>query len=623
MSRVKLQLGEKRYRELYGADDKLKVFDHLIIKPGEHPLAPFVGKGKTKVAPPSGTKPVPRRTMLFDEKSQMMRAFAEIQTLVGKAWDTRGLGSNNWVLAPSRSKSGHALLANDPHLAILTPSFWHEVHLTAPGLDVMGVAVPGTTAVVSGHNRHLAWGITNGYSNAADIVAVQPKKGVFQLGSKTIKVEKFSPTVWVRIGFLHVPIFWKSFYRTSHGPFLPIQWIQKKKLLLKFSGYHLKESPLYAISRLMRAKSAREADESLKLMKLPNWNLVFADTRGNIGYRQVGLVPRRKSGTYGLLDPTKPKQLWDGFLKDHETAALLNPKRGFIATANNRTFPIHFPFFLGHAFVEGYRAKRIEALIRKTPKHTIASMQKIQLDVKVPGAEILLDTMLAILAKQTLTAESKQAVKLLSRWDKLATREQVAPTLFRLWFLFLEEALFENDSKGRSGLPFQTKVKPGYPAVKRVLKGTLKVKTKNPIGVVVRLSLEKTIEKLKKDLGGSMTDWKWRNYHRMYFFHQLGPHLTTRPKDRGVVGDEHTVNLSQNRGGGPFRVKVGPSYRLVVELSPKRIRSFGVLAGKQVDVQPRVLGEQQQMWIEGKYRPRPFYPDDLAKYKKSEKTLTW
>ena len=46
---------------------------------------------------------------------------------------SRGRGSNNWVVAGSRTASGRPLLANDPHLLAQQPAAWFELHLRAPG----------------------------------------------------------------------------------------------------------------------------------------------------------------------------------------------------------------------------------------------------------------------------------------------------------------------------------------------------------------------------------------------------------------------------------------------------------------------------------------------------------
>ncbi|MBD0825574.1 penicillin acylase family protein, partial [Aestuariibaculum marinum] len=70
-------------------------------------------------------------------------------------------GSNNWVVAGNKTKSGKPLLANDPHLSLGTPSIWYQAHLKAPDYEVSGVIFAGIPGIIVGHNKTIAWGVTN------------------------------------------------------------------------------------------------------------------------------------------------------------------------------------------------------------------------------------------------------------------------------------------------------------------------------------------------------------------------------------------------------------------------------------------------------------------------------
>ena len=70
-------------------------------------------------------------------------------------------GSNNWVLAGSRTRSGRPLLANDPHRAAASlPGLRYLSHLSAPGFDVIGGGEPALPGVSIGHNGRIAFGLT-------------------------------------------------------------------------------------------------------------------------------------------------------------------------------------------------------------------------------------------------------------------------------------------------------------------------------------------------------------------------------------------------------------------------------------------------------------------------------
>jgi len=89
-------------------------------------------------------------------------------------WDDF-IGSNNWALAGARTKSGFPILANDPHLALNLPSIWYALQLSAPGVNVFGIALPGAPGVIIGFNENLAWGMTNAGSDVLDWFKIQFK----------------------------------------------------------------------------------------------------------------------------------------------------------------------------------------------------------------------------------------------------------------------------------------------------------------------------------------------------------------------------------------------------------------------------------------------------------------
>src|SRR5205823_3125284 len=82
-----------------------------------------------------------------------------------------GLGSNSWVVDGTKSATGKPLLANDPHLSVQNPSIWYQVHLsTSDGkYDVAGFGFAGVPGIVVGHNRDIAWGLTNTSTDVQDL----------------------------------------------------------------------------------------------------------------------------------------------------------------------------------------------------------------------------------------------------------------------------------------------------------------------------------------------------------------------------------------------------------------------------------------------------------------------
>ena len=127
-------------------------------------------------------------------------------------------GSNAWALSGRHTASGKPLLSNDMHLEYSLPGIWFMTHLEAPGLDVSGVALPGTPGIVVGHNQRIAWGITNLQFDVQDlyIEKLDPRTGrylyrgqweVAREEREIIRVKGQNPTelsVWVT---RHGPLF--------------------------------------------------------------------------------------------------------------------------------------------------------------------------------------------------------------------------------------------------------------------------------------------------------------------------------------------------------------------------------------------------------------------------------
>jgi len=82
-------------------------------------------------------------------------------------------GSNAWAFAPSRTKSGRAILLRNPHLA--WTAGYYEAHLTVPGVvDFYGdFRIGGPFIVVGGFNRNLGWSTTNNSQDLAEIYALE------------------------------------------------------------------------------------------------------------------------------------------------------------------------------------------------------------------------------------------------------------------------------------------------------------------------------------------------------------------------------------------------------------------------------------------------------------------
>jgi penicillin amidase len=103
--------------------------------------------------------PLPGRERTGAASQDTARALTDALLAVNALWGG-ALGSNSWVLGPSRTASGKPLLANDPHIGFTNPSIWYEAHLTFGDVDNYGLYLPPIPLALIAHTPRLAWGLT-------------------------------------------------------------------------------------------------------------------------------------------------------------------------------------------------------------------------------------------------------------------------------------------------------------------------------------------------------------------------------------------------------------------------------------------------------------------------------
>src|SRR6266704_1723895 len=296
--------------------------------------------------------------------------------------------SNNWTISGKLTESGKPLLANDPHRVIAVPSLRYIIHLVAPGWDVIGAGEPGLPGVALGHNQNIAWGFTIFGLDQQDLYIEElnpanPLQYKTASGWETMKVQK--ETFAVR-GEANVV---KELKFTSHGPVL---WEDgKRALAIRWVGSEPGTAGYLASLAIDRAQNWEEFESAVARWKVPSENLVYADTEGNIGEHSAGLAPIRK--WTGLLPVTGAGGFdWTGFVPIGELPHFFNPKEGFIATANHKMIPDHYPYNVGFEWTSPYRITRIKWMFanakEQNHKLTLPDMAFLQNDAtSLPALE--------------------------------------------------------------------------------------------------------------------------------------------------------------------------------------------------------------------------------------------
>ena len=325
-------------------------------------------------------------------------------------------GSNNWVVAGTKTADGRAIIANDMHLGLSVPNIWYRAALQYDHRHIYGVTLPGVPTIVVGGNDDVAWGFTNVTADLLDLVSLDLNPDHPQ--------EYRTAQGWVKFGrhreIIHVknaPDVELELQDTQWGP-VSEQTLLGRPVAVKWTALteHAVDLGLLAMDQ---AQTTQQAMTVMNHSGGPPQNVVIADRDGHIGWTYMGRIPLR-AGFDGLASRSwaDGDLGWQGYIAPEALPRLFDPAEGFIATANNRTLGRDYPYAIAHNWALGYRAFRIAELLRDENKLTEQDLFAIQLDTRSAVLDFYQQLALAELRdikdKEPLLEEAGQA---LQSWD--------------------------------------------------------------------------------------------------------------------------------------------------------------------------------------------------------------
>lgn len=348
------------------------------------------------------------------------------------------MASNNWAVAPRRSASGHALLAGDPHLDLTLPSIWYEAHLVVPGsLDVYGVTIPGSGAIVIGFNRDVAWTFTNTSTDVLDLYAEQVDDALhparYRLDGAWRALEQ---RVEHYQGTRGETIATDTLYFTHRGPMRRVgqRWLSMRWTVLEAG------TELNAFHAASHARTAAELEEGFGTWyRAPPQNILAADRGGHIAIRSSGRFPIRPGDGKGtaVRDGATSASDWTGWLRLDQLPQSIDPAQGYLASANQQPADPRVANGWWGGSYDPWRAMRINTLLRADSAVTPDAMRRYQTDPGSARADLFVPHFLAaaqrVLARaemDTHAAALSEAAGLLGQWDRRYTRENRRAVLF-------------------------------------------------------------------------------------------------------------------------------------------------------------------------------------------------
>jgi len=508
-------------------------------------------------------------------------------------------GSNNWVVCGERTVTGKPLLCNDPHAQHTIPTLFYLCHLRAGEADcnIIGASLPGMPGIVMGRNESIAWGSTSMSPDTVDVFIE-----TFEDDESTrylVQGEwREAEVIEEEIKVLPASRIHHRVIITRHGPVIARRG--NKGLALKWVGHDPDNDSAGCTVRMGLARNWEEFKGSLKGYSGPAVNLVYADRGGNIGYYAAARLPVRKGHDGSVPLPGHMSDYeWEGYTDIRDMPHVLNPDRGWIATANNQAISGDGSLLITTMWESSCRQERIAEVLSGNDRCDLDGMCRLQGDiVERHGLVFRREVLEAAGEKGNISEKVKAALAILAEWDGEAGRDSVGQTLYYLSWKVMTERLLKHRLGHTLFFEYITSFSNVSQAVERLLRekneAWLPPSAQSYQELLIQC-LEEAILRLEARFKTEdMAHWRWGRLHSLEIRHFLGciwplrGILNLGPVAREGDGEtvclampecEPTVQvLARSATGGSAglsflprhtsdRDYAGPVYRMIVDLS--------------------------------------------------------
>lgn len=532
--------------------------------------------------------------------------------------DGAGRGSNGWVIAPWRSTTGHAILCNDMHLPVGTPSIWYFVHLHSDdGLHIAGFSQPGLPYVLVGQNNHIAWGATLAYTDCEDYFVEQfhPMDNTrYRFGDEWRKADIFEEHIAIKGQKEHV----ERVVVTHHGPILENFLISNLQSPISLSSTALQAKTAFdGFAQLNEAKNWEDFKTAVSLIHAPPLNLLYADCQDNIGYYVSGHVPIRAQGD-GLLPVPgwAATHEWVGHIPFEQMPHAFNPPQGYIVSANHRIADETYPHYLGQVWRNGNRARRLEQLITAQKWVSPADCQRFQNDF---GCLPALELVQRLAHLQPTHPDAVTSLELLRGWDGWLGPDNTAGAVYEVLMVKLAQTILEPHlgqpfTNQYLGVGLHPNLAPvnefqGYWSVTLLRLLDMPASSLLPgkkRDALLEQCLAETTAELRRLSPPSSPFPTWGDLHRITFAHAMG---VQPPLDRvfnqgpfPIGGDGDTPAQTSIRPNAPYdNNAISISSRLVVNLGDLNQTQAMLAPGQSGHVASPHYGDLIAPWLNGGY----------------------
>lgn len=630
-------------------------------------LAARVGTEKAAWLIPS----YPDEPLAFDEAAKLhgvdlrsvvveTRELAAVQAKMRQTLLPVGVAaSNNWVVAPGRTRGGASILANDTHLMLEHPPVWMLMQVRAPGLQAGGVAMAGLPGIVAGTNGKVAWGMTMVMADSQDIYLEQLR----QVNGRTeyryrdgwrpvttreevIRVKDGEPVRITVEETGHGPLLNRALRGRHVNELLPPRLLTGDRWGLAMAmALPAHDQSLVRFFSLAKAQSVAAAQTALRELGFIHLNMVLAD-REHIAWQVTGAYPERARGRGYFPSPGWTGDYdWTGYVPYARLPQSVDPVQGFIATANHRTTSPNDPH-LTDSWYAPERFDRIEDMLRANATQDTAStiaMQNDVMDLTVRrGQQVFkrLGPALEQALAHVSAADQERAQQALARLQAFDGQQAANSADAALWGLFLDRLTKELflDELGPDGgevwRAFLIANAVTYSAQQDHLYGRDDSPFWDDINTPVRegkadilaRALAGAWQVAEARLGKEPAQWRWGDLHTYHWrtgSTKLRPFLPSALErwavgrlgeftDRGpypAPGSTNTVNVAGYTVGENFDVWNVPAMRMIVNFAEPEPLQILITGGQSGNPGSPHFTDGIDLFLSGRNRPMPLAPE--------------
>lgn len=507
-------------------------------------------------------------------------------------------GSNNWAISADKTSTGRPILSLDPHRTHVLPSIRYVVHLTMPGLDVIGAGEPIVPGISMGHNGTAAFGLTIFGADQEDIYVYETHENApdqYAYADDWEEMIVIKETIPVK-GHLDQDVELKF---TRHGPVLYQDQDNHRAFALRTVWMDAGMAPYMASLSVMKAKNHQEYFKALEGWGCPSVNHIYADTANMIVWKPSGATPIRNNWDGLLPVPGNGQYEWNGYLRPEAGPVAINPSCGFVATANAMNIPSEWTVnnpAIGYEWADHSRQDTLYRELSRTKSISLADCVSLQVSIFSPIAARAMKCLKLLFGEDN----DNEAWQILRDFDGNLIASSKAAALFEVWFNKHLGKLVAQETGATAQVMAMLMPFDSQSVVAWLENAKL---TPDFLSQIVK-SLAGAVTECRQLMGDDFNEWSWGKIHSLSLRHPLQS-LTDKNWSMMTVplgGSSSTLNLANYRLSD-FSVTSGPSVRMVIDVGEWDNSLFVNNPGQSGMPTSDHYGDLLQNWHQAKHVP--------------------